>query len=181
MSTRARASLTRRVMISSARERWAPPVRRPRLGGCALWGAWHWHGNPIVRDVGEQEMLPRSGTSARSRKLRRSLRSSRRIQIRGFVVKHSGRPRKKILGVRRIVARLVHRVACVCANGVQRCPPTQCDDFTAIRVEISHGDSGTKISGCVPITCYSGRADVLYIGGFLWAPNFRTPFAKYRH
>lgn len=92
-----------------------------------------------------------------------------------------GRPCKKILVVRRIVASLVHRVACECTNGVQRRPPTQRDNFTALRVEISHGDDGTKISGCAPIARYTGRADVLYIGGFLWAPNFGTPFAKYRH
>jgi hypothetical protein len=77
-------------------------------------------------------------------------------------VKHSCRPRKKILGVRRIVASLVHRVASECTNGVQRRPPTQRDDFTAIRVEISHGAGGTKVSGCAPIACYTGRADVLY-------------------
>ena len=96
-------------------------------------------------------------------------------------MKYSCRARKKILVVRRIVASLVQRVACECTNGVQRRPPTQCDNFTAIRVEIPHGDGGTKISGCVPIACYTGRADVLYVGGFLCAPNFSTPFAKDRH
>jgi hypothetical protein len=50
-------------------------------------------------------------------------------------VKYSCRARKKILVVRRIVASLVHRVACECTNGVQGGPPTQRDDFTAIRVE----------------------------------------------
>jgi hypothetical protein len=113
--------------------------------------------------------------------LRRSLRRSRRIKFRGFVVKHGCRPRKKILGVRRIVTSLVHRVACECTNSIQRRPPTQRDDFTAIRVEISHCDGGTQVSGCAPIACYAGRADVLHIGGFLWAPNFSTPFTKYWH
>jgi hypothetical protein len=66
-------------------------------------------------------------------------------------VQYSCRARKKILGVRRIVASLVHRVARECTNGVQRRPPTQRDDFTAIRVEVSHGYGGSKVSGCAPI------------------------------
>ena len=120
----------------------------------------------------------RGGTSWNSR---RSLRSSGRIRIRGFIVKHCGRPRKKILVVRQIVASVVRRITCECTNGVQRRPPTQCDNFAPICVEISHGDGGSKISGSGPIACYPCLADVLYIGCFLWAPNLCTPFAKYRH
>jgi hypothetical protein len=53
--------------------------------------------------------------------------------------------------------------------------------LSSICVEISHGDGGAKISMCGPIACYPCLADVLYIGVFVWAPNFCTPFAKYRH
>src|SRR5580704_11313672 len=113
--------------------------------------------------------------------LRRFLRSFGRVRQRGIEVKHGGRPCKKILVVRRIVSSLIWRVACECPNGVQRRPPTQCHNFTAIRVEIPHGDDGTKISGRGPIACHTGRADVLYIGGFLWPPNLSAPFSKYRH
>lgn len=71
-----------------------------------------------------------------------------------------GRPCKKILVVRRIVASLVHRVACECTNGVQRRPRTQRDNCTAIRVEISDGNGGTKISGLLVASEPDFTADV---------------------
>ena len=96
-------------------------------------------------------------------------------------MKNRTRSCQKILLVRRIVASMVNLIAGKCTNGVQRGPPTQRDDFTAIRVEITHRDGGTKVPSGVPIAGYTGRTDILDLGGLPRAPNFGTPFAKYRH
>jgi hypothetical protein len=66
-------------------------------------------------------------------------------------VKYSARPRKKIVRVRWVVTSLIHRITSECAYGVQRRPPTQRDDLTAISVEVSHGGDCAKVTRCFPI------------------------------
>src|ERR1019366_3139950 len=122
-----------------------------------------------------------SGPTSATSSARRPRGMRRRRKFRRLVVKYCVWPCKQKLCVCRVVPSLVHRIAGERPNGVQRRPPAQRDDFTAFRVDVAHCNNGAKVTGRAPIARYTGRADVLHVGGLLVPPDFGTPLAKNWH